>query len=70
MLLIMLWNDRYQTTAAGGGPELFVLGCSDGSFKLVSKAGRVEKSVAAHTCVARRRNFRLSLPFLFVVEVL
>jgi len=33
-----------------GANECVALACSDGSFKLVSKAGRVEKSVAeAHT---------------------
>jgi len=33
-----------------GASEVLALACSDGSFKLVSKAGRVEKSVAeAHT---------------------
>jgi len=29
-----------------GNQEVLALACSDGSFKLVSKAGRVEKSVA------------------------
>ena len=29
-----------------GASELVALACSDGSFKLVSKAGRVEKNVA------------------------
>ena len=28
-----------------GAQEILALACSDGSFKLVSKAGRVEKSV-------------------------
>lgn len=28
-----------------GANELLALGCSDGSFKLVTKAGRVEKNV-------------------------
>lgn len=33
-----------------GANEVLALACSDGSFKLVSKAGRIEKSVAeAHT---------------------
>jgi intraflagellar transport protein 80 len=33
-----------------GASEVLALACSDGSFKLMSKAGRVEKSVAeAHT---------------------
>ena len=31
---------------AKGSQEVLALGCSDGSFKLISKAGRVEKSVA------------------------
>ena len=29
-----------------GATELLALGCSDGSFKLISKAGRIEKSVS------------------------
>ena len=29
-----------------GAAEVVALACSDGSFKLISKAGRVEKSVA------------------------
>jgi intraflagellar transport protein 80 len=29
-----------------GANEVLALACSDGSFKLISKAGRVEKSVA------------------------
>lgn len=29
-----------------GAQEVLALACSDGSFKLVSKAGRIEKSVA------------------------
>jgi intraflagellar transport protein 80 len=32
--------------AAKGSQEVLALGCADGSFKLISKAGRVEKSVA------------------------
>lgn len=31
---------------AKGSQEQLALGCSDGSFKLVSKAGRVDKSVS------------------------
>ena len=31
---------------AKGSQEVLALGCADGSFKLISKAGRVEKSVA------------------------
>ena len=31
---------------AKGSQEVLALACSDGSFKLVSKAGRVEKNVA------------------------
>jgi len=42
---------RWHPTASGGrgGGETFVLACVDGSFKLMSKQGRVEKSVPAHT---------------------
>ena len=29
-----------------GSSEILALACSDGSFKLVSKAGRVEKNVS------------------------
>lgn len=29
-----------------GASEILALACSDGSFKLVSKAGRVEKNVS------------------------
>ncbi len=31
---------------AKGSSEVLALACSDGSFKLISKAGRVEKNVA------------------------
>jgi len=31
---------------AKGTQEVLALGCADGSFKLISKAGRIEKSVA------------------------
>lgn len=31
-----------------GGSEIFVVGCTDGTFKLISKQGRIEKSVPAH----------------------
>lgn len=35
---------------AGGATEVFVVGCTDGSFRLVNKTGRVEKTVEkAHT---------------------
>ena len=27
---------------------MFVVGCTDGTFKIISKTGRVEKSVEAH----------------------
>lgn len=30
------------------GAELFVLGCTDGRFLLLSRLGRMEKSVEAH----------------------
>ena len=37
-------------TRRGAGNEFFVVGCTDGSFKMVSKMGRVEKNVdKAHT---------------------
>jgi intraflagellar transport protein 80 len=37
-------------TRRGAGTEFFVVGCTDGSFKMVMKAGRVEKNVEkAHT---------------------
>lgn len=29
-----------------GASEILAIACSDGSFKLISKAGRIEKSVA------------------------
>lgn len=29
-----------------GSQEVLALGCADGSYKIISKAGRVEKSVA------------------------
>ena len=42
----LLW---YPTVQAGNkGSDLFVVGCTDGSFKLISKTGRIEKSVPAH----------------------
>ena len=31
---------------AKGSQEVLALGCADGSFKLMAKAGRIEKSVA------------------------
>jgi len=31
---------------AKGSQEVLALGCADGSYKIISKAGRVEKSVA------------------------
>lgn len=31
---------------AKGNAEVLALGCADGSYKLVSKAGRVEKSIS------------------------
>ena len=35
---------------AKGSQEVLALGCADGSFKLMAKAGRIEKSVAeAHS---------------------
>ena len=30
---------------AKGAQEFFALGCADGTFKMISRAGRVEKSV-------------------------
>jgi len=35
----------YPSLHGGKGSELFVVGCTDGSFKLVAKSGRVEKVV-------------------------
>ncbi|XP_013386357.1 intraflagellar transport protein 80 homolog isoform X2 [Lingula anatina] len=59
--LVKLGNDVYPTdlhwfpkSGAGGkkggsgGADVFVLGSSDGKYHLVSKTGRVEKSVEAH----------------------
>jgi len=43
---------RWFPSLGGGGKgsEIFVVGCTDGSFKLVSKSGRVEKVVTgAHS---------------------
>ena len=40
----LLWYPAQQ----GKGSDLFVVGCTDGTFKLISKTGRIEKSVAAH----------------------
>ena len=40
---------QWHPSAVGRKDEgIFVVGCTDGSFKLLAKAGRVEKSVAAH----------------------
>merc|ERR1712087_754134 len=38
----------WHPVAQGRGSELFVVGCTDGTFKLISRQGRIEKSVAAH----------------------
>ena len=39
----------WYPTAKGTG-EFFALGCADGTYTMISKAGRVEKNVAeAHT---------------------
>jgi len=37
----------FPSLHGGKGSELFVVGCTDGSFKLVSKSGRVDKVVSA-----------------------
>ena len=42
----LLWYPSVQ--AGNKGSDLFVVGCTDGSFKLISKTGRIEKSVQAH----------------------
>ncbi len=36
--------DWYPT--AKGSQEFFALGCADGSFKMIQRSGRIEKSVA------------------------
>ena len=36
--------DWYPT--AKGSQEFFALGCADGTYKLISRAGRVERTVA------------------------
>jgi len=41
----LLW---YPSTQGQKGSDVFVVGCTDGTFKLVSKVGRIEKVVAAH----------------------
>ena len=41
----LLW---YPSTQGQKGSDVFVIGCTDGTFKLVSKVGRIEKVVAAH----------------------
>lgn len=33
---------------SGGGQDLFALGCTDGTFQLIGRGGRVEKEVKAH----------------------
>ena len=45
------WVLAMDWLPSGKGPnEILAVACSDGSFKLVSKAGRVEKNVSeAHT---------------------
>ena len=44
----LLWFPSVQ--GRGKEPDVFVVGCTDGSFKLISRFGRVEKVVAgAHS---------------------
>lgn len=40
----------FPSLHGGKGSEVFVVGCTDGSFKLISKTGRIEKAVSgAHS---------------------
>ena len=44
----MHWFPSSKKGQSAGGSDLFVVSCTDGRFRLVSKAGRVEKAVDAH----------------------
>ena len=51
--VVQLPNETYATDihwlpSKKTGSEMFVLACTDGRFLLVSRLGRVEKSVEAH----------------------
>ena len=41
----LLW---YPSMQGSKGSDVFVIGCTDGTFKLISKVGRIEKVVPAH----------------------
>ncbi|KAL9641874.1 hypothetical protein ABK040_000254 [Willaertia magna] len=43
----MHWFPSYSKKLASSTSDVFVISCSDGSFRLVSKSGRVEKTVAS-----------------------
>merc|ERR1712070_6114 len=44
----MHWFPNIGNRAQGGSNDFFAVGCTDGTFKFITKAGRMERSVDAH----------------------
>uniref|UniRef100_A0A7S2QU27 Intraflagellar transport protein 80 n=2 Tax=Chlamydomonas chlamydogama TaxID=225041 RepID=A0A7S2QU27_9CHLO len=55
----MMWYPVSSKKNQAGGTDVFAVACTDGSFKIVSRTGRVEKSVEAHrgACIALRWSY-------------
>ena len=44
----LMWYPVSSKKNQAGGTDVFAIACTDGSFKIISRTGRVEKSVDAH----------------------
>eukprot|EP00798_Chlamydomonas_sp_ICE-L_P008266 gene8266-1535_t len=53
------WYPVSSKKAQGGGTDVFAVSCTDGTFKIMSRTGRLEKSVDAHrgACISLRWSF-------------
>lgn len=66
-LEVFVTDMKWLTSVRGGTvtAEVFVIGCSDGTFRLYNNIGRLEKTEKAHKSVHRQRAlFSLSLSLL------
>ncbi|KAJ9526633.1 hypothetical protein QJQ45_017601 [Haematococcus lacustris] len=53
------WYPLSSKKNQAGGTDVFAVGCTNGTFKILSRTGRLEKNVEAHTgaCVALRWSY-------------
>lgn len=55
----LMWYPVSSKKNQAGGTDVFAVACTDGSFKIISRTGRLERSVDAHrgACIALRWSY-------------